>query len=122
MNRVFLGAGIGLAALAATLLYTHEVKAHTAPATAALPLGWDYPQGCCHNRDCAVLDPKYVTEGPDGYEVNMPAGSHPMLKTKGYSGTVPYSVARDSPDGEYHICLAMEGTSRFCFFAGARGS
>lgn len=99
-----------------------QAAAHTATPTAAMPLGWAYPPECCQNIDCSVIDAKYVKEGPDGFEINLPVGAHPMLKTKGYVGIVPYSAARSAPDGEYHICLGTDGYTRFCFFAGSRGS
>lgn len=90
-------------------------------ATAAGAHDW-YPSICCSGKDCAPIDEKFITEKVDGYHVNLPAGSHPMLKKQSYSAVIPYSSAKDSQDGMAHICLAYEGTSRFCFFMPPRGS
>lgn len=113
---------IGFVIGAAELAYPH-------PATnvAGFPLGWDYEPGCCKaaatspTGDCAPIDAKYVKEKPDGYHVDLPVGAHPKLVTKGYSSVIPYEVARNSPEGNYHICLSTDGAHRFCFYAGARG-
>lgn len=101
--------------------WSHE--AHTVD---GYPLGWQYDAGCCRSAaepggDCAPIASQYVTEGPDGYHINLPVGAHPQLVSKGYSGVVPYSVARTSPEGNYHICLSRDGNYRFCFYAGPRG-
>lgn len=95
-------------------------------ASAAGAHSW-YPAYCCKSAaenptgDCAPIDAKYVTEGPDGYHVNLPAGSHPQLKSAAYSAVIPYDIAKVSEDEDYHICLGYNGTARFCFFAGPRG-
>jgi hypothetical protein len=107
---------------------TGAVWPHPATNTEGYPLGWDYPAGCCNsaatspNGDCAPISSAYVTEGPDGYVIDLPIGSHPKLKTKGYRGLVPYGKERASPEGNYHICLQTDGAYRYCFFAGARGA
>ncbi|MER9912831.1 hypothetical protein NKJ71_19585 [Mesorhizobium sp. M0050] len=82
----------------------------------------NYPPECCNsaatspNGDCAPIDDRYVTEQPDGYHINLPAGAHPRLKTHGYSEIIPYSARRQPLDNSYHICLSDEGQHRFCFF------
>jgi len=79
-------------------------------ASAAGAHSW-YPAYCCKSAaesptgDCAPIDAKYVTEGPDGYHVNLPAGSHPQLKSAAYSAVIPYDIAKVSEDEDYHICL-----------------
>lgn len=84
--------------------------------------GQVYPGFCCNSAadsptgDCAPIASSFVKEGPDGYHVSIPAGGHPQLKTQSYSAVIPYNVVKDSDDGQAHICLAYEGTSRFCFF------
>jgi len=81
-----------------------------------------YPSGCCNsaatspNGDCSPIDDQYVTEGPDGYEINLPVGAHPQLRTKGYKGVVPYSTVRQPLDWQFHICLSRDGGHRYCFF------
>ncbi len=117
------GLGIGLVWLS----YNFPAFAHEAHSIKGDPLGWVWPGECCNsaatspNGDCAVIDPSTVREGPDGYHVTLKVGDHPRLKTKGYTAVIPYSVARNSPSGEYGICLGTDGSHRFCFFAGARG-
>jgi hypothetical protein len=100
------------------LLWMGEAEAHEAASGE-----WLYPAGCCNsaatavNGDCARIASFHVVAGQGGYDVTLFPGDHPQLKTKGYIGTVPYATTRDSPDGEFHICLATNGTQRYCFFA-----
>lgn len=118
-------------ALAVVLVWlpimTKAAYPHPATSISGDPLGWSWPRECCNSAatsptgDCAVIDSRYVTEGPDGYRINIPKGGHPKLLTKGYAGIVPYGQERDSPSGEYGICLSTDGNHRFCFFAGAKG-
>jgi hypothetical protein len=105
------------------------IAAMTATAAAAhdAPSGFKYPPGCCHSAaesptgDCAPIASRFVTEAADGYHVSIPVGAHPQLKTRPYSGVVPYDAARDSDDGQPHICLSRDGANRFCFFMPPRG-
>jgi hypothetical protein len=91
---------------------------HTAPSGEFV-----YPPGCCHsaatnpNGDCAPIPDGTVTAHHDGWHVTLAAGQHPKLKTKGYVAVIPYGQAKVSDDGEFHICLAPEGSHRYCFFA-----
>lgn len=98
-------------------------RAHEATNAQGEKLGINYPPGCCNsaatspNGDCAPISDRYVTEGPDGYHVDLPIGAHPKLKTRGYSSVIPYSQARKQPlSNDYHICLTENGTYRYCFF------
>lgn len=81
-----------------------------------------YPGTCCNSAatsptgDCAPIGDEYVTEGPDGYEIDLPIGAHPKLQKKGYKGVVPYSNVKEPISNDYHICLATDGAHRFCFF------
>ena len=108
------------------LAWTWPAWSHQAHTIAGDPLGWLWPPECCNSAatsptgDCAVIDPSTVTEGPDGYHVNLKVGDHPRLKTKGYSAVIPYGLERNSPSGEYGICLTTDGSHRFCFFAGGK--
>jgi hypothetical protein len=95
-------------------------QAHEAVNLEGKPLGFNWPPECCGSRDCAFIPASSVKETPDGYRVTLRAGQHPMLFTKGYTDTVPYSRAKTSPTGDYAICLSAEGMNRFCFFAGGR--
>src|ERR1043165_5778655 len=115
-----------IAALSASALLTGTLVACAVNAYAhKAPLGWDYPTSCCSGKDCSPLDARYVREGPDGYIVDIPKGAHPMLTDMGFRQTIAYKVARDSPDGQYHICLSPSvdpgrGHRLYCFFAGSR--
>jgi hypothetical protein len=119
-DRILL-ASLAIAVVAvSSLVVATRVKAHVADS------GMVYPGECCNSAatsptgDCAPIDGKYVTERADGYHVDLPAGAHPQLITKGYSGVVPYASAKNSEDGQYHVCLSRDGNHRFCFFAGPR--
>jgi hypothetical protein len=85
-------------------------------------MAMSYPPECCNSAatsptgDCAPIDDRYVTEESDGYHITLPAGAHPRLKTHGYVAIIPYAGIRQPIDQAYHICLANEGTYRFCFF------
>ncbi len=113
---VILMAVCGLIFLAVALAQAHE-----AVSLEGKPLGFNWPPECCGGQDCAFIPASSVKETPDGYRVTLRAGQHPMLFTKGYTDTVPYSRAKTSPTGDYAICLSAEGMNRFCFFAGGRG-
>jgi len=113
---LILGAVGFMLGLMLTIGRAHEVKS-----LAGKPLGFNWPTECCGGQDCAFIPASSVKETPDGYRVTLRAGQHPMLFTKGYSDTVPYSRAKTSPTGDYAICLSAEGMNRFCFFAGGRG-
>jgi hypothetical protein len=97
--------------------------AHEATTVQGHHLGINYPPGCCSSAitnpttgDCSPIDDRYVKEGPDGYEIDLPVGAHPKLKKRGYKGVVPYSAARQPLSNDFHICLATDGANRFCFF------
>ena len=88
-------------------------RAHEAPS------GWSYPAVCCSQRDCNMIPASRVSEGPEGYRVVLLPGDHEMVKA-GASFLIPYSVAKQSPDGEFHICILPSG-SVICFFVPPRG-
>lgn len=118
-----LSAGAGIAAL---LLISGPAQAHDAMSVKGDPLGWIWPGECCNSAatsptgDCAVIDASTVEEKADGYHITLRPGQHPRLKTKGYSAVIPYGMERNSPSGEYGICLGTDGSLRYCFFAGAK--
>jgi hypothetical protein len=107
----------GAAALVAAM--TGLGKAHQAPS------GWTYPIECCAGIDCAEIPAAAVKESPEGYQVTLSAGEHPMVKGP-FAAVVPYAAARSAPDGAYHICLgpatAAGQPKVLCFFAGPRGA
>ncbi len=114
VQSIFLAIG---AACFIAFLFTGKAWPHHVPVTAIM-----YPPECCNSAamspsgDCAPIDDKYVTEEPDGYHIDLPAGAHPRLKTHSYHEIIPYSAKRQPIDNSYHICLANEGAYRFCFF------
>lgn len=113
IRRTILAAGVAWLAIAIGLALTVErARGHDAPS------GWSYPPMCCSNRDCTEIPAERVKEGPEGYRVTLFPGDHAFVKTQ-TSFLIPYSEARPSPDGVYHICI-NEAMRMLCFFAGAR--
>lgn len=87
--------------------------ASAAPALAHdAPTGWSYPYSCCSGYDCRAVEPKLISERPEGYVII------------GTGEIVAYSDKRIrySPDGEYHWCsVAGRDDSRtICLFVPAR--
>ncbi len=77
----------------------------------ALAHSW-YPRECCSDRDCYPVPVERVKTVPGGWLIE--------------DGTfVPYSKARPSPDGQYHICRREDGKGQLieleglpsCFWA-----
>lgn len=95
---------------------TWTASAHEAP------MGWLYDGACCSDRDCAELPKGAVKEGPEGYEVTILPGQHPMVKDEVFRATVPYTSTkvRQSPDGLYHGCVLPSGFL-ICLYVGSRG-
>jgi hypothetical protein len=126
MRRSFAYALLGTSSVPLGLilawLLVSPAGAHPVTNVQGEPLGINYPSGCCNsaatvpNGDCAPIDDRYVREGPNGYEINLPIGAHPKLKTKGYSEVIPYSQSKQPISNDYHICLATDGSHRYCFF------
>lgn len=89
--------------VAGAILY--HALAHDAIPTQAQPLGWRYDWECCSIADCARVDKRNVTEGPEGVTVRLAKGDHPMLLWDAEI-TIPYSSKqlRISKDGDFHVC------------------
>lgn len=129
--RTFLTAAFIVAFWCAFWFMVGIATAHQAQPTAAKPYGWDYPLYCCSGKDCAMLTGKMVIEGPNGYVMHLNPGDHPMV-IKPMTVNVPYGDSRikDSPDGEFHLCLsqthespdgsAIFGGNVLCFFVPPR--
>ena len=99
------------------------------------PPEWKYPWACCSGNDCAKIEGSAVKQTPDGYEVTLNPGDHPMITeatgTKVY--VIPYNDERVkvSPDGDYHICIRSATTVNadpakgpltvICFYRGPEG-
>ncbi len=121
-NSIFMAALLATLTLggAAFLMWlaVSVARAHEAHSQA-----WTYPPGCCNsaatspNGDCDVISGRYVKARPDGYDLDLPVGARPKLKTKGYRGFVPNAQVRQSGDFDYHLCISTDGANRYCFFA-----
>ena len=92
-------------------------RAHEAPSRL-----WDYPLSCCYGigrgGDCDEIPATSVREGPNGYEVTLAPGDHPMVEGP-MSFIYPYAKTQSAPDGRYHVCFKPDMSVR-CFFAGER--
>lgn len=90
---------------AAVWVLAVKAFAHDAIPTAEQPLGWRYDWECCSSLDCARVDKRNVTEGPEGVTVRLAKGDHPMLLWDAEI-TIPYSSKqlRVSKDGDFHVC------------------
>lgn len=69
-----------------------------------------YPIECCSDRDCAPVASGGVGISAFGY----------VLKATGE--VIPFSQARQSPDGAYHLCRSLSTNAILCFFAPPQGS
>lgn len=89
-------------------------------ATPALPHDWFDPW-CCNGQDCAEIADGRVKVLPDGYEITIRPGDHPMAKT-----TIVHKVAfkdtRVSKTGKHAACLFPDETVMRCFYAAVGGS
>lgn len=79
-----------------------------------------YPIECCHDRDCAPIDPRLVKKLDDGsFEVTVGPQDHPMLAEAGHVGRKTWKIegyrVRKPLNGDYHICFSPSG-SLLCFF------
>ena len=108
-----------------------QAFAHTAAATVAMPLGWNYPASCCSGTDCAEIKADRVEETPEGYRVTLRPEDHIMV-AKETVFMIKYNdpKIKDSPDGVFHICLSRQqvlpgdvvhGGTLYCFFIPPKG-
>lgn len=99
----------------ALLLLPMPALAHRAQPTAMTPLGWNYSAMCCSGRDCAEIPDTFIHETPEGYQIEIPAGAHPMVKAT-YRDLIPYGDRRikDAPDGRMHACISQPCTTTAC--------
>lgn len=89
-----------------TVALTNPSAAHQAPS------GWAYPNECCSNRDCHMIDAEQIVEGPSGYVVT------PSGETLGYTDP----RVKQSPDGAYHWCAIPGSPRTICLFVPPQGS
>ena len=95
-----------LSATMASITPAMTTRAHMAPS------GWVYPLQCCSNRDCRPVHGTGVAEGPEGYVLEETG------ETIGYQDP----RLRDSPDGEFHLCVVGKQASArtICLFVPPR--
>jgi hypothetical protein len=89
--------------------------------------GWTYPQWCCTptNRpdgqgDCQAILTRTVRIVAGGYRVTIGPGDH-ALATKVHVFEIPMEQAKESEDGDYHLCLFPSEDYLRCFFAPPMG-
>lgn len=114
LAMLWLLASIGIAAMVGVMITA--ANAHDAP------MGWSYSVACCSGYDCDELPEGTVRETPNGYEITLQPGQHPMVTDKPFHAVVPYDSKklRDAPDGRYHACILRTGTL-VCLYVGSRG-
>lgn len=116
---------IVIAISAAVVLFMGGVAfAHEAMPTSGMPEGWRYPIWCCQggnaHGDCQRIHHSTVKPVNGGYQVTLVPGDHPKV-TKPQTYFIAQKDAKDSPDGEYHICLYPTEDKARCFFAPVPG-
>lgn len=84
-----------------------------------------YDAFCCngnqHNGDCQAISSKLVEITKDGYKITAGKGDHRLI-TKPHVYFSPTNKARQSPDGDYHMCLYPTENTLRCFYAPDFGS
>ena len=74
-----------------------------------------YDPWCCNQRDCQPIPAHAVEIVPEGYRVTLKPGEHHMVNET-VVHVVPFSEARDAPDGAYHACLYPTQHVMRCFY------
>ncbi|WP_367718792.1 hypothetical protein AB2N04_11420 [Nitratireductor sp. GISD-1A_MAKvit] len=74
--------------------------------------GWRYPYACCSDRDCREIRDAAVSEGPDGYVIEVTGELLPYTDRR----------VRNSPDGVFHWCsvAGRDDTRTICLFVPLR--
>lgn len=91
----------------------------TAPAFAHGPWPWE----CCHDRDCAEVDPRWIAERDGAVMIRIPPGGHPMWPADGrpaFEATIPRDRLRRAVTGEWGVCIDTTG-KLLCVFPPAGG-
>jgi hypothetical protein len=91
----------------------------------AAPSGMVYDGVCCNgdgvSGDCHHIPPESVETLRDGYRITLAPGQHPKVTaTRQYR--YDYAAARQSTDGQYHICLHPDETNVQCLYVPPMGS
>lgn len=92
-------------------------------ATPARAHDW-YPAVCCNGNaqhgDCQPIGTKTVRAVAGGWQITLVPGDHWMV-TKPHNFFVSSARAKQSPDGDFHICLYPSEDNVQCFFAPPMG-
>jgi hypothetical protein len=107
-HAAFCTSAAGLAWLGVSALTVFPANAHQAPT------GWTYPWACCSNMDCQEVEPKSISEEPQGY----------VIQSTGEVVAYGDRRVKNSPDGEYHWCAHQAGVDAghtICLFVPPKG-
>lgn len=101
-----------LIALIVTLLWPSSAEAHD----------W-YDAVCCSDEDCAPVRAATVRATPDGWEVTLAPGDHPMVQEP-LRHVYPYDSPRVRPsrDQDFHACVSVHGQRMLCLYVPVFGS
>jgi hypothetical protein len=84
-----------------------------------------YSQFCCNDQDCQPIPTRAVQVTPRGYLVTLRPSDHKMLSAEPapVQYLVPFSEAKESPDGGYHACILPYAlTTMRCLYVPPAGS
>jgi len=84
-----------------------------------------YSAYCCRGEvDCEPIPETAVKITSRGYQVTLRPQDHRMLVTEPAprSYLIPFSEAKQSPDGRYHACIYPSPDTLRCFYAPPPGS
>lgn len=104
-------AGMALIVVAAVFGSPSPAYPHEAPS------GWQYPYGCCHDRDCRPVDGPDATHAHGVRVTFSPDGGY-RISTTGETLMPGDPRVKPSPDGEFHWCsMGGSNTGRtLCLF------
>lgn len=71
-----------------------------------------WPWECCHDRDCAEVDARWVQDRGGAVTIRIPPGGHPMWPADGraaFVATVPRDLLRKPVTGEWGVCIDASG-------------
>ena len=107
---VILMAVCGLIFLAVALAQAHE-----ATDVNGNPLGWNFEQWCCQERDCSVVPDQTVKPIGGGLQITLMPGDHPLV-TRKQVFQIQQSKLRKSPDGRTYVCLYPTEANLRCVY------
>jgi hypothetical protein len=83
-----------------------------------------WPYECCHERDCAEVESRFIREDGDRVHITIPAGAHPMWPADGrtpFTAIAPRSLLRKPVTGEWGVCIGPGG-ALLCVFPPMSGA